>query len=93
MGCYCWTFGGCFGAVFAPVLASEEASGLGDYYWESDFEYLYSFHSLVVGKVAVLLVAVVKVVTVLEDVDGKVDSTSDAIVKVANDLEVVRLVA
>ena len=48
---------------------------------------------MVVGKVAVLLVAVVKVVTVLEDVDGKVASTSDAIVKVANALEVVRLVA
>ena len=62
---------------------SVEASGGGDYYWESDFEYLYSFHSLVVGKVAVLLVAVVKVYTILEDVD----------VKVAWFLKVVRLVA
>ena len=53
---------------------SVEASGGGDYYWESDFEYLFSFHSLVVSKVAVLLVAVVKVDTVLEDVDVKVAS-------------------
>ena len=75
------------------LLASNEASRFGDYNWESDFEYLCSFHSLVVGKVAVLLIAVVKVVTGLEDVDGKVASTSDAVVKVANPLEVVRLVA
>ena len=40
-----------------------EASGGGDYYWESDLVYLCSFHSLVVGKVTVLLVAVVKVVS------------------------------
>ena len=40
-----------------------------------------SFHSLVVGKVAVLLVAIVKV-----------DSTSDAFVIVALNLKVVRLV-
>ena len=52
-----------------------------------------SFHSLVVGKVAVLLVAVVKVDTVLEDVDGKVASTRVAFVKVATALEMVRLVA
>ena len=48
---------------------------------------------MVVGKVAVLLVAVVKVDTVLEDVDVKVASTSVAVVKVATALEVVRLVA
>ena len=91
---------GCFGAVFAPVLAwvcltllaSDEASGLGDYYWESDFEYLCSFHSLVVGKVAVLLVAVVKVVTGLEEVDGEVTSTSNAVVIVAITLVVGNLV-
>ena len=75
------------------LLASDEASRFGDYNWESDFEYLFSFHSLVVCKVAVLLVAVVKVVTGLEDVDSKVASTSDAVIKVANALEVVRLVA
>ena len=38
---------------------------------------------MVVGKVAVLLVAVVKVITVLEDVDGTVLSTRDAFVIVA----------
>ena len=48
---------------------------------------------MVVCKVAVLLVAVVKIVTVLEDVDGKVASTSDAIVKEATLLMVVGLVA
>ena len=48
---------------------------------------------MVVGKVAVLLIAVVKVATVLEDVDVKVASTSIAIIKVATTLEVVRLVA
>ena len=42
---------------------------------------------MVVGKVAVLLLAVVKVVTGLEDIDGKVASTSDAVVKVANALD------
>ena len=40
---------------------------------------LCSFHSLVVGKVTVLLVAVVKVITVLEDVDGKVSSTLEVV--------------
>ena len=59
------------------MLASDEASGFRDHYWESDLLYLLSFHSLVVGKVAVLLVAVVKVastrvafviVALLEDV-------------------------
>ena len=39
---------------------------------------LCSFHSLVVGKVAVLLVAIVKVITVLEYVDGKVLFSRDA---------------
>ena len=53
-------------------LASDEASEFAGYYGESDCVYLRSFHSLVVGKVTVLLVAVVKVITVLEDVDGKV---------------------
>ena len=72
------------------MLASDEASRFGDYNGESDFEYLISFHSLVVGKVAVLLVAVVKVVTGLEDVDGKVaSSTRVAFVIVATLLMVV----
>ena len=44
---------------------------------------LFSFHSLVVGKVAVLLVAVVKVVTILEDVDGKVLFSRDAFIVMA----------
>ena len=63
------------------MIASDEASRFGDYNWESDFGYLCSFHSLVVGKVAVLLVAVVKV-----------DSTRVAFVIVAFTLEVVRIV-
>ena len=75
------------------MLASDEASRFGDYNGESDFEYLISFHSLVVGKVAVLLVAVIKVITGLEDVDSKVASTSNAVVKVAKLLMVVGLVA
>ena len=75
------------------MLASDEASRFGDYNGESDFEYLISFHSLVVGKVTVLLVAVIKVVTGLKDVDGKVASTSNAVVKVAKLLMVVGLVA
>ena len=71
------------------LIASDDASRFGDYNWESDFGYLCSFHSLVVGKVAVLLVAVVKVVTGLKDVDGKVASTSNAVIKVAKLLMVV----
>ena len=63
------------------MLASDEASGFAGYYGESDLVYLYSFHSLVVGKVAVLLVAVVKVV-----------STRDAFVIVALLEDVVNLV-
>ena len=86
MGCYCWTFEGCFGAVFAPALASEEASGLGDYYSESDFGYLYCFHSLVVGTVVVLLVAVA-IVDTTRDVDGTVTSTRDAFVNIGTFLE------
>ena len=73
--------------ALAPVLsvgvlglASDEASGFTGYYGESDLVYLYSFHSLFVGKVAVLLVAVVKV-----------DSTRVAFVIVATSLEVVNL--
>ena len=62
-------------------LARDEASGFLGYYGESDLVYLCSFHSLVVSKVAVLLFAVIKV-----------SSTSDAVVKVAITLEVVRLV-
>ena len=60
------------------MLPSDEASRFGGYYGESDLVYLISFHSLVVGKVAVLLVAVVKV-----------GSTSGAVVIVALTLEVV----
>ena len=85
---------GCTEADFCPgPYSPDEASGFGDYNWESDFEYLCSFHSLFIGKVAVLLVAVVKVVTILEDVDGKVASTRVAFAIVATALEVVRLVA
>ena len=72
--------------------ASDEASGFVSYYGESDRVYLISFHSLVVGKVTVLLFGVVKVITVLEDVDGKVDSTRDAFVIVALLEDVVNLV-
>ena len=63
------------------MLASDEASGFGGYYGESDLLYLYSFHSLVVGKVAVLLVAVVKVA-----------STRDAFVIVALLKDVIKIV-
>ena len=42
---------------------------------------------MVVSKVAVLLVAIIKVITGLEDVDGKVTTTSNAVVKVANALD------
>ena len=63
------------------MLASDEASGFAGYYGESDLVYLYSFHSLVIGKVAVLLVAVIKV-----------DSTRDAFVIVALLKDVVNLV-
>ena len=62
-------------------LASDEASGFVGYYGESDRVYLYSFHSLVVGKVTVLLIAVVKVA-----------STSQAVIIVAFTLNVVNLV-
>ena len=74
--------------ALAPVLSvgvlglpSDEASGFLGYYGESDLLYLYSFHSLVVGKVTVLLVAIVKVV-----------STRDAFVIVALLKVVVNLV-
>ena len=50
-----------------------EASGGGDYYWESESLYLFDC-SLAVVEVAVFLVAVVKVATILEDVDVKVAS-------------------
>ena len=73
-------------------LTSNEASGFVGYYGESDRVYLISFHSLVVGKVTVLLVAVIKVITVLEDVDSKVLSTRDAFVIVALLKEVVEIV-
>ena len=63
------------------MLTSDEASGFAGYYGESDLVYLYSFHSLVLGKVAVLLVAVVKV-----------GSTRDAFVIVALLEDVVKLV-
>ena len=78
MGFYWWTFGGCFGAVFAPVLASDEASGLGDYYRESEFGYLYFFHSLGVGTVLVFLLVAIAIDDTTRDVDGKVTSTRDA---------------
>ena len=47
---------------------------------------------MVIGKVTVLLVAVIKVSTVLEDVDGTVLSTRDAFVIVALLKEVVEIV-
>ena len=49
-----------------------EASGGGDYYWESDSLYLFDC-SLAVVEVAVFLVAAIKV-AVLEVVDVKVPS-------------------
>ena len=71
-----------------PGLASDEASGFRDHYRESDLLYLLCFHSWVLGRVAVFLVAIAKVVTTrdafnimgtfLEDVDGTVTSTRDA---------------
>ena len=56
------------------LIASEtlvEVFGGRDYYWESDLLYLFD-RSLAVGKVAIFSVAVVKVATVLKDVDVKV---------------------
>ena len=52
---------------------------------------LYSFHSLVVGKVAVLLVAIA-IVDTTRDVDGTVTSTRDAFIIVAPLNDVVDLV-
>ena len=67
-------------------------SGLGDYYRESDFGYLFSFHSLVIGTVVVLLIAVA-IVDTTRDVNGKVTSTRDAFVIVGTFLkDVVHLV-
>ena len=67
--------------IYAPVLANDEASGFSGYNGESDLVYLISFHSLVISKVTVLLVAVVKV-----------SSTSGAVIIVALTLDVVNLV-
>ena len=63
------------------MVASDEASGFGDYNGNQTCYTFKSFHSLVVGKVAVLLVAVVKVT-----------STRDAFVIVALLVDVVNLV-
>ena len=62
----------------------------------------YSFHSLVIGNIAVLLVAVAKVDTTrdafvvigtfMEDVDGTVTSTRDAFIIVAPLKDMVHLV-
>ena len=52
---------------------------------------LCSFHSLVVGKVTVLLVAFA-IVGTTRDVDGTVTSTRDALVIVAPFVDVVNLV-
>ena len=49
-------------------------------------EYLYCFHSLVVGTVVVLLVAIA-IVDTTRDVDGTVTSTRDAFVIVGTLLE------
>ena len=62
-------------------LASDEASGFRDHLRESDLLYLLGFHSLVLGKVAVFLVAVVKV-----------DTTRVAFIIVAITLEMVNIV-
>ena len=80
-----------------------EASGGGDYYWESDLLYLFdcslavvevAVFSVAVVKVAVLLIVVVKVACFLGDVNVKVDCfLKDVDVKVAFLLEEVRLVA
>ena len=56
----------------------DEASGFRDHYRESDMVYLLCFHSLVLGKVAVLLVDAVKV-----------DTTRVAFVIVGTTLEMV----
>ena len=72
------------------MIASDalEASGGGDYYWESDSLYLYSIRSLVDGEVAVLEVVDVKVATFSIAI-VKVTILSVAVVKVATVLGVV----
>ena len=62
-------FGGCYEAVFAPVL-SLSVPGLQESLGETDLLYLWGFHSLVLGRVAVFL---------LVDA-GTVDTTRDAFV-------------
>ena len=75
-------------------LASDEASGFGDHYRESELLYLICFHSWVLVVVAVfLLVAIGKVIatrdafnnigTFFKDVDGSVTFHRDAFVIVA----------
>ena len=77
LGCSCWTFGGCF----EPSLPRSSPV----------MKRLYSFHSLVVGMVAVLLIAVA-ILDTTRYVDGTVTSTRDAFVIVAPPNAVVDLV-
>ena len=68
------------------MLASDEASGFGDYYGNQTCYTFKSFHSLVVGKVAVFLVAVA-IYETIRDVDGTVTSTRDAFVNIGTFFE------
>ena len=72
LGCSCWTFGGCF----EPSLPRSSPVK----------KHLYFFHSLVIGTVVVLLVAVA-IDDTTRDVDSKVTSTRDAFVNMGTFLE------
>ena len=72
LGCSCWTFGGAFELSLPQSLPVKKR--------------LYFFHSLVVGTVLVLLVAVT-IDDTTRDVDGKVTSTWDAFVNIGTFLE------
>ena len=67
--------------VVLGLVTSDEVSGFAGYYWETELSYLKNFHSLVLDKVAALLVAI-----------DKVKSTREADNIVAFTLEVVNLV-
>ena len=83
------SFGGAIEPSFAPgpsavlldLVTSNEVSELAGYYWETELSYLKNFHSLVLDKVAALLVAV-----------DKVEPTREADDIVVVTLEVVNLV-
>ena len=72
LGCSCWTFGGCFEP---SLLRSSPVK-----------KRLCCFHSLVVGTVVVLLVAIA-IVDTTRDVNCTVTSTRDAFVIVGTFLE------